>query len=71
MSEVVLNNKTGLLTHNLDERMQAVKSLSTNQELRLKMGQEAQIFSRNEFNLDKFVKSHIDVYREVFAEINS
>lgn len=62
VSEVVNSEETGLLVSNHVERIQALKSLISNQDLRQKMGAAGKKYCAEKFGPQQFLDSHLKAY---------
>ncbi len=62
VSEVIENNLTGILVSSFEERIEAIKILAANQNLRRQMGNAAEVYCKNKFGIKQFLDSHIQAY---------
>jgi glycosyltransferase involved in cell wall biosynthesis len=62
VSEVVDSGVTGLLVTNQIERVDALKRLSSNSELRKKMGAAGKKYCEEKFGPQQFINSHLNAY---------
>ena len=70
VSEVVLNNISGFLCNNLEQRVKALNTLHSNSDLCSKMGGNAMKHCSRSFSIEKFGKDHNRVYLGRFHDEN-
>jgi glycosyltransferase involved in cell wall biosynthesis len=68
VSEVILSGETGIITGSkVDDIADALELLFHSSELRLKMGVEAYKFTTANFGVDRLVRDHEELYKELLA----
>lgn len=67
VSEVIRDGVSGYLTQNLEERIRAIFELSSQAELRTKMGAAASEDFQNHFGVKQFIESHRSAYESVVS----
>lgn len=60
---VIANNKNGYLVDNIDEMSKVIKHLSESPEVRRRLGEVSMYKMSQEFSVEVFLKSHINVYK--------
>ena len=68
VSEVIDNGITGILVSSLEERVDAIKSLVKNKELRQQMGKSAKEYCENKFGHEQFLDIHLKAYEKAFKK---
>lgn len=68
--DAIIPNKTGLLVpaKNAKKLANAIERLVKNRAMCAKMGKEGRKFAKKNFDIDKIVKSHLDVYKELICK---
>jgi glycosyltransferase involved in cell wall biosynthesis len=67
VSDVLENQVSGFLTHNRNERIEAISQLSKNPELRAQMGQRGSEIAHERFGAKQFLVGHIHAYEAALA----
>jgi glycosyltransferase involved in cell wall biosynthesis len=67
VSDVLENQVSGFLTHNRNERIEAISQLSKNPQLRARMGQRASEIAHERFGAKQFLDGHIHAYEAALA----
>jgi len=66
VSEVVINNKTGYVTHkNTEELAQALQKLIHSKALRSRQGKAAKAHATKAFSVEKMIKAHVSLYKKL------
>jgi glycosyltransferase involved in cell wall biosynthesis len=70
VSEIVINNKTGLLADSKDERDLAenIQKLLTSNSLHNKMGVECRTYAAGNVSMEKFVNNYLELFRRTLVE---
>lgn len=65
--DAIIANKTGLLVpvKNPKKLADAIQFLIENPQKRMKMGKAGRVFAEKEFSIEKIVKNHLDIYKEL------
>lgn len=62
VGETFQDNVSGFLTSNTSDRIHAIKELTRDSELRLKMGKAAKLYAVEKFSREKFLEKHLIAY---------
>ena len=65
VSEVIINEKTGLLTNGEFNRIIQLERLASDEKLRKLMGIASQHYVSEHFGLDRFISEHLEAYRSI------
>jgi glycosyltransferase involved in cell wall biosynthesis len=65
VSEVVLNEKTGLLVNNESERISQLRRLEKNEEFRKDLGNRARLYVEERFGVSRFISEHLEAYKDI------
>ena len=66
VAEVVINNKTGFVTQkNTDDLSEALEKLINSKALRTAQGKAARAHAINAFSVEKMIKAHVSLYRNL------
>jgi glycosyltransferase involved in cell wall biosynthesis len=66
VSEVVLNNKTGFVTHkNTEDLAKALEKLINSKPLRTAQGKAAKARAAKAFSVEKMIQAHISLYKKI------
>jgi glycosyltransferase involved in cell wall biosynthesis len=66
VSEVVLNKKTGFLTHkNTEDLSKALEKLINSKALRTAQGKAAEAHATKAFSVEKMIQSHVSLYKKL------
>ncbi len=68
VSEVIQAEKSGFLTSNFKERVDALRILGSDAELRRAMGEQAFDDFITKFSLNQFIQAHLDAYQRVVSQ---
>ena len=68
--DAIILNKTGLLVPVKDslKLADAIQWLIEHPKERIEMGKEGRKFAEKEFQIEKIVKSHLDIYQELLSK---
>ena len=64
VSEVVIHGKTGFLTRNKADRINALRKLIESKTLRIRLGQNAKVFADEKYSVEQFVSQHRFAYNQ-------
>ena len=69
--DAIIVNKTGLLVpvKNPKKLADAIQFLIENPQERITMGKAGRVFAEKEFSIEKVVKNHLDIYKELNQEL--
>ncbi len=67
VADVLEDGVSGFLTHNRNERIEAISKLVKDTELRMEMGQKASEIVRRKFGVMQFLDGHIRAYERAIA----
>ena len=65
VSEVVLDEKTGLLVKNESERISQLRRLVKNEEFRSDLGNRGRLYVEERFGVSRFISEHLEAYKEI------
>ena len=65
VSEVVLNEKTGLLVNNESERILQLRRLEETEEFRKDLGNKARLYVEERFGVSRFISEHLEAYKDI------
>jgi glycosyltransferase involved in cell wall biosynthesis len=68
VSEVIQSEKSGFLTNNFKERVDALMILGSDSKLQRAMGEKAFDDFKTQFSLNKFIQTHRDAYQKVVSQ---
>lgn len=68
VSEVIHSRVSGYLVSSFDERVEALKSLAEDSELRSAMGAQAYADFKSKFSLDQFIDTHLHAYQRAVSQ---
>jgi glycosyltransferase involved in cell wall biosynthesis len=68
VSEVILSGISGYLTNSFQDRLEALRALGSDSELRRRMGDKAYLDFKTKFSLDQFIITHQDAYKRAVSE---
>lgn len=68
VSEVIQSGKSGFLTNDLKDRVEALVILGSNANMQRAMGEQAFIHYKANFSLNQFIQSHRDAYQRVVSQ---
>jgi glycosyltransferase involved in cell wall biosynthesis len=68
VSEVIQSGKSGYLTHDFNERVEALVALGSDLGLRKEMGEMALVDFKTLFSLNQFIEAHRNAYQKVVFE---